>query len=67
MRGRGILRTSPHGVLEALRHFPRRETREPDVAIYATTNKLVVPSVGEGFDDLLCVRLNGSTFEIRGC
>ena len=50
----------------------RNEVREgkarvPDVAIYATAKKLVAPSIEEGFDELLCVRLNDSAFEVRGC
>ena len=43
------------------------KARVPDVAIYATAKKLVVPSTEEGFDELLRVRLNNSTFEVRGC
>jgi hypothetical protein len=39
----------------------------PDVAIYATAKKLVAPSIEEGFDELLRVRLNDSAFEVRGC
>jgi hypothetical protein len=50
----------------------RNEVREgkawvPDVAIYATAKKLVAPSIKEGFDGLLRVRLNDSAFEVRGC
>jgi len=37
------------------------------VAIYAIAKKLVAPSTEEGFDELLCVRLNGSVFEVHGC
>ena len=43
------------------------KARVPDVAIYTTAKKLVTPSIEEGFDELLCVRLNGSTFEVREC
>jgi predicted kinase len=43
------------------------KARVPDVAIYATAKKLVVPSIEEGFDELLRVRLNDSAFEVRGC
>ena len=52
-----------------LRRNEMREgkARVPDVAIYATAKKLVAPSIEEGFDELLCVRLNDSAFEIRGC
>jgi hypothetical protein len=28
---------------------------------------LVAPSIEEGFDELLRVRLNDSAFEVRGC
>jgi hypothetical protein len=50
----------------------RNEVREgkarvPDVAIYATAKKLVAPSIEEGFDAVLRVRLNDSAFEVRGC
>jgi predicted kinase len=57
------------GVRECLARNARREgkARVPDVAIYATANRLVLPSRAEGFDELLCVRLKGSTFEIRVC
>jgi predicted kinase len=56
-------------VSECIRRNEVREgkARVPDVAIYATAKKLVVPSIEEGFDGLLRVRLNGSTFEVRGC
>jgi len=38
----------------------------PDVAIFATTKKLVPPSYSEGFDELFRVRLTDDyTFEIR--
>jgi predicted kinase len=39
---------------ECLRRNEGREgkARVPDVAIYATAKKLVVPSMGEGFDEL---------------
>jgi predicted kinase len=52
-----------------LRRNERREgkARVPDVAIYATAKKLVAPSTEEGFDELICVRLNGSVFEVHGC
>ncbi len=43
------------------------KARVPDVAIYATAKKLVAPSIEEGFDELLCVRLNDSTFEVCEC
>jgi hypothetical protein len=39
----------------------------PDVAIYATAKKLVAPSMQEGFDALLCVRLSEPAFKVRGC
>ena len=53
-------------VSECLRRNEARvgKARVPDVAIYATAKKLVVPSKEEGFDELLCVRLKGSTFEV---
>jgi predicted kinase len=56
-------------VSECLRRNEMREgkARVPDVAIYSTAKKMVAPSKREGFDELLCVRLNGSTFEVRGC
>ena len=52
-----------------LRRNEMREgkARVPDVAIYATAKKLVAPSTEEGFDELICVRLNGSAFEVHGC
>jgi hypothetical protein len=37
------------------------------VAIYVTVQKLVAPSIEEGFDELYCVRLNDSTFEVCEC
>ena len=54
---------------ECLRRNEMREgkARVPDVAIYATAKMLVAPSIEEGFDELLCVRLNDSAFEVRGC
>jgi predicted kinase len=56
-------------VRECLRRNEARKgkARVPDVAIYATAKKLVAPSIEEGFEELLCVRLNGSIFEVRGC
>ena len=56
-------------VRECLRRNEMREgkARVPDVAIYSTAKKLVAPSIEEGFDELLCVRLNDSAFEVRGC
>jgi predicted kinase len=56
-------------VSECLRRNEMREgkARVPDVAIYATATKLVAPSIEEGFDELLCVRLNDSTFEVCEC
>jgi predicted kinase len=57
------------GVRECIARNARREgkTRVPDVAIYATAKRLVTPSRLEGFDELLCVRLNGAVFEVREC
>jgi predicted kinase len=57
------------GVRECLARNARREckARVPNVAIYATAKRLVPPSRAEGFDQLLCVRLNGSAFEVRAC
>jgi len=56
-------------VRNCLQRNEMREGKErvPDVAIYATAKRLAVPSIEEGFDGLLCVRLNGSTFEVRAC
>jgi predicted kinase len=56
-------------VRECIRRNEMREgkARVPDVAIYATAKMLVAPSIEEGFDELLCVRLNDSAFEVRGC
>jgi predicted kinase len=56
-------------VSECLRRNEMREgkARVPDVAIYATAKKLVAPSIEEGFDEILRVRLNDSSFEVRGC
>ncbi len=56
-------------VRECLRRNERREGKAqvPDVAIYATARKVVAPSIKEGFDELYCVRLNDSTFEVRAC
>ena len=55
------------GMRECLARNARREgkARVTDVAIYATAKRLVPPSCAEGFDELLCVRLNGSAFEVR--
>ena len=52
-----------------LRRNEMREgkARVPDVAIYATAKKLVAPSTEEGFDEIICVRLSGSAFEVHGC
>jgi predicted kinase len=57
------------GVRECLARNARREgkARVPDVAIYATAKRLVHPSRVEGFDEILCVRLNGSAFQVRAC
>ena len=54
---------------ECIRRNEVREgkARVPDVAIYTTAKKLVTLSIEEGFDELLCIRLNGSTFEVREC
>jgi predicted kinase len=41
------------------------KAKVPDVAIYATSKKLVLPSYSEGFDELFRVRLTGSSFEVR--
>ena len=56
-------------VRECIRRNEIREgkARVPDVAIYATAKKLVAPSIEEGFDAVLRVRLNDSAFEVRGC
>jgi predicted kinase len=56
-------------VRECLLRNEMREgkARVPDVAIYATAKMLVAPSIEEGFDELLRVRLNDSAFEVRGC
>ena len=55
-------------VRECIRRNEMREgkARVPEVAIYATAKKLVAPSIEEGFDGLLRVRLNDSAFEVRG-
>jgi len=54
---------------EALARNARREgkARVPDVAIYATAKKLVSPSPEEGFDEIYCVRIDGTGFEVRAC
>ena len=56
-------------VRECLRRNEMREgkARVPDVAIYATVEKLVAPTIVEGFDELFCVRLNGFAYEVHGC
>jgi predicted kinase len=56
-------------VSECLRRNEMREgkARVPDVAVYVTVQKLVAPSIEEGFDELHCVRLNDSTFEVCEC
>jgi predicted kinase len=56
-------------VRECLRRNAMREgkARVPDVAIYTTAKKLLAPSTEEGFDEVLCVRLNDSAFEVRAC
>jgi predicted kinase len=56
-------------VSECLRRNEMREgkARVPDVAIYATVEKLVALSIVEGFDELFCVRLNGFAYEVHGC
>ena len=57
------------GVRECLARNARREgkARVPDLAIYATAKRLTTPSFLEGFDELLCVRLNGPAFKVREC
>jgi predicted kinase len=56
-------------IRECLRRNETREgkARVPDVAIHATAKKLVAPSIEEGFDEVLYVRLNDSTFGVCGC
>ena len=52
---------------QCLRRNRQRPGKEqvPDVALYATTKKLIHPSYSEGFDELYSVRITGdSTFEI---
>ncbi len=39
--------------------------RVPETAIAATSNKLEIPSYGEGFDELYFVRNDGKTFTIE--
>lgn len=41
------------------------KARVPNVAIYATAKKLVLPSYSEGFDRLFRVRLIDSSFEVN--
>ena len=42
------------------------KARVPDVAIYATAKKLVLPTYAEGFDELYDVRIaNNSGFEVQ--
>ena len=42
------------------------KARVPDVAIYATAKKLVLPTYAEGFDELYYVRIaNNSGFEVQ--
>jgi predicted kinase len=55
------------GMRECLGRNARREgkARVPDVAIYATAERLVPPSRAEGFDELFRVRLDGPAFEVR--
>ena len=57
------------GTRDCLARNARREgrARVPDVAIYATAKRLVPPSPEEGFDELFCVRINGTGFEVRSC
>ena len=57
------------GARACLARNARREgrSRVPDVAVYATAKRLVVPSRAEGFDELFCVRPSGSAFEVRAC
>ena len=45
----------------------RREgkARVPDVAIYATAKRLVVPSYSEGFDELSRVRITDNSFDVE--
>lgn len=55
------------GVHECIRRNRLRpgKAQVPDVAIYATANKLELPSYPEGFEELFRVRLTGSSFEVR--
>lgn len=55
------------GVRECIERNRGREGKErvPDVAIFVTAERLVPPSISEGFDDLFRVRIAGSTFEVR--
>ncbi|MEG4343891.1 AAA family ATPase [Microcoleus sp. A003_D6] len=42
------------------------KSQVPDIAIYATLKKMVVPSYGEGFDRLFFARLSDNfTFEVK--
>lgn len=55
-------------VAESLARNAAREgrARVPDVAIFATAARLVVPSLAEGFDEIVRVRpLAGGIFDLR--
>ncbi|KJH72752.1 ATP-binding protein [Aliterella atlantica] len=41
------------------------KARVPDVALYATAKKLVVPSYSEGFDRLFCVKFNQNSQQVE--
>ena len=55
------------GTRECLARNARREgrARVPDVAVFTTAKRLVLPSHDEGFDGLYRVRSEGDDFEVR--
>lgn len=40
------------------------KARVPDVALYATIKKLIIPSYNEGFDRLFCVKFSGNSQQV---
>ena len=51
-------------VRECVSRNEKRENKVPSKAIAATSNKLQLPSLEEGFDELYFVRINNNDFEI---
>jgi hypothetical protein len=51
-------------VRDCVRRNETRGSKVPSKAIACTSNKLQVPSMAEGFDELYFVRIDNNDFEI---